>query len=139
VLGLIAFGERSGYDLARLAENSVAHLWTPSQSQIYKTLPRLVASATRSSATKRSATGRATLQHGISRARDARLDRRDRRRNRIRRGRERPNSGDQQLVVHSTNLDWSASRDASAGVPRGCATLGDEAGFTAASARGLRP
>jgi PadR family transcriptional regulator AphA len=43
VLGLIAFGERSGYDLARLAEVSVAHLWTPSQSQIYKTLPRLVA------------------------------------------------------------------------------------------------
>jgi PadR family transcriptional regulator AphA len=43
VLGLIAFGERSGYDLARLAEDSVAHLWTPSQSQIYKTLPRLVA------------------------------------------------------------------------------------------------
>jgi PadR family transcriptional regulator AphA len=44
VLGLIAFGERSGYDLARLAENSVAHIWTPSQSQIYKTLPALVAS-----------------------------------------------------------------------------------------------
>jgi PadR family transcriptional regulator, regulatory protein AphA len=43
VLGLVAFGERSGYDLARLAENSVEHLWTPSQSQIYKTLPRLVA------------------------------------------------------------------------------------------------
>jgi PadR family transcriptional regulator, regulatory protein AphA len=43
VLGLVAFGERSGYDLARLAEESVAHLWTPSQSQIYKTLPRLVA------------------------------------------------------------------------------------------------
>jgi len=43
VLGLIAFGERSGYDLARLAEHSVEHLWTPSQSQIYKTLPRLVA------------------------------------------------------------------------------------------------
>jgi PadR family transcriptional regulator, regulatory protein AphA len=42
VLGLVAFGERSGYDLARLASNSVAHLWTPSQSQIYKTLPRLV-------------------------------------------------------------------------------------------------
>jgi DNA-binding PadR family transcriptional regulator len=41
VLGLLAFGERSGYDLARLAETSVAHLWTPSQSQIYKTLPRL--------------------------------------------------------------------------------------------------
>jgi PadR family transcriptional regulator AphA len=42
VLGLVAFGERSGYDLARLAEDSVAHLWMPSQSQIYKTLPRLV-------------------------------------------------------------------------------------------------
>jgi PadR family transcriptional regulator AphA len=44
VLGLLAFGERSGYDLALLAEDSVAHLWTPSRSQIYKTLPRLVAS-----------------------------------------------------------------------------------------------
>jgi PadR family transcriptional regulator AphA len=43
VLGLVAFGERSGYELARLAERSVAHVWTPSQSQIYKTLPRLVA------------------------------------------------------------------------------------------------
>jgi DNA-binding PadR family transcriptional regulator len=42
VLGLVAFGERSGYDLARLAMDSVAHLWTPSKSQIYKTLPRLV-------------------------------------------------------------------------------------------------
>jgi PadR family transcriptional regulator, regulatory protein AphA len=42
VLGLIAFGERSGYDLSRLAAKSVEHLWTPSQSQIYKTLPRLV-------------------------------------------------------------------------------------------------
>jgi PadR family transcriptional regulator, regulatory protein AphA len=43
MLGLLAFGERSGYDLARLAEDSVAHLWTPSRSQIYKVLPRLVA------------------------------------------------------------------------------------------------
>jgi DNA-binding PadR family transcriptional regulator len=43
VLGLLAFGERSGYDLARLAEESVAHIWTPSRSQIYKVLPRLVA------------------------------------------------------------------------------------------------
>lgn len=42
ILGLVAFGPRSGYDLARLAEDSVEHLWTPSQSQIYKTLPRLV-------------------------------------------------------------------------------------------------
>jgi len=43
VLGLAAFGEASGYDLARLAASSVAHIWTPSQSQIYKTLPRLAA------------------------------------------------------------------------------------------------
>ena len=42
VLGLVAFGERSGYELSRLAAKSVGHLWTPSQSQIYKTLPRLV-------------------------------------------------------------------------------------------------
>jgi PadR family transcriptional regulator AphA len=44
VLGLVAFGERSGYDLALLAEDTVQHLWTPSRSQIYKTLPSLVAS-----------------------------------------------------------------------------------------------
>jgi PadR family transcriptional regulator AphA len=43
VLGLLALGERSGYDLAKLAEESVAYLWTPSRSQIYKVLPRLVA------------------------------------------------------------------------------------------------
>jgi PadR family transcriptional regulator AphA len=43
VLGLVAFGERSGYDLAMLAEDTVQHLWTPSRSQIYKTLPALVA------------------------------------------------------------------------------------------------
>jgi DNA-binding PadR family transcriptional regulator len=43
VLGLVAFGEASGYDLARLAASGVAHIWTPSQSQIYKTLPRLAA------------------------------------------------------------------------------------------------
>jgi PadR family transcriptional regulator AphA len=44
VLGLLAFGERSGYDLAREAETTIAYLWTPSRSQIYKVLPRLVAS-----------------------------------------------------------------------------------------------
>lgn len=42
VLGLVAFGERSGYELGLLAERSIEHLWTPSRSQIYKTLPRLV-------------------------------------------------------------------------------------------------
>jgi len=44
VLGLLATGgERSGYELAKLAERGVAYLWTPSRSQIYKVLPRLVA------------------------------------------------------------------------------------------------
>jgi PadR family transcriptional regulator AphA len=43
VLGLLAFGRRSGYDLRRLAEQSVGDIWTPSRSQIYKVLPRLVA------------------------------------------------------------------------------------------------
>jgi DNA-binding PadR family transcriptional regulator len=44
VLGLLAMaGERSGYELAKLAEQSIAYLWTPSRSQIYKVLPRLVA------------------------------------------------------------------------------------------------
>ena len=32
-----------GYELAKLAETGVAYLWTPSRSQIYKVLPRLVA------------------------------------------------------------------------------------------------
>jgi PadR family transcriptional regulator, regulatory protein AphA len=44
VLGLLAMaGERSGYELAKLAERGIAYLWTPSRSQIYKVLPRLVA------------------------------------------------------------------------------------------------
>jgi PadR family transcriptional regulator, regulatory protein AphA len=42
VLGLVALQPGSGYDLARLAEHSVGYLWTPSRSQIYKILPRLV-------------------------------------------------------------------------------------------------
>jgi DNA-binding PadR family transcriptional regulator/dienelactone hydrolase len=42
ILGLIAFGERSGYDLAQGAERSVGAMWAPSRSQIYKVLPRLV-------------------------------------------------------------------------------------------------
>jgi PadR family transcriptional regulator AphA len=43
VLGLLAYGERSGYELAQIASRTVAYLWTPSRSQIYKVLPRLVA------------------------------------------------------------------------------------------------
>ncbi|HSP71905.1 MAG TPA: PadR family transcriptional regulator [Gaiellaceae bacterium] len=43
VLGLLAFGESSGYDLARAAARSIGYMWAPSRSQIYKVLPRLVA------------------------------------------------------------------------------------------------
>jgi DNA-binding PadR family transcriptional regulator len=43
VLGLLAFGETSGYDLARAAARSIGYMWAPSRSQIYKVLPRLVA------------------------------------------------------------------------------------------------
>ncbi len=43
VLGLLAERERSGYELAKLAEEGLAYLWTPSQSQIYKVLRRLAA------------------------------------------------------------------------------------------------
>lgn len=43
VLGLLATGERSGYDLARSAARSIDYMGAPSRSQIYKVLPRLVA------------------------------------------------------------------------------------------------
>lgn len=42
VLGLLAFGESSGYDLDRSARRSIDYMWAPSRSQIYKVLPRLV-------------------------------------------------------------------------------------------------
>lgn len=42
VLGLLALeGEQSGYDLLRLAQGSVAHVWAPAKSQLYATLRRL--------------------------------------------------------------------------------------------------
>ena len=42
VLGLLALeGERSGYDLLRLAHGSVGHVWSPAKSQLYATLRRL--------------------------------------------------------------------------------------------------
>jgi PadR family transcriptional regulator AphA len=43
VLGLLAFGESSGYDLAAAARRSIDYMWAPSRSQIYKVMPRLVA------------------------------------------------------------------------------------------------
>jgi DNA-binding PadR family transcriptional regulator len=44
VLGLLADGERSGYDLRRCIEGSVGYFWAPARSQIYAVLPRLVGS-----------------------------------------------------------------------------------------------
>lgn len=42
VLGLLTWGEQSGYDLRKLADRSVGYFWTPAKSRIYATLPRLV-------------------------------------------------------------------------------------------------
>jgi PadR family transcriptional regulator, regulatory protein AphA len=42
VLGLLAEGERSGYDLLKRAERSVGYIWSPAKSQLYAMLPRLV-------------------------------------------------------------------------------------------------
>jgi DNA-binding PadR family transcriptional regulator len=42
VLGLLAERDRSGYDLLKRAEGSVAHMWAPAKSQLYAVLPRLV-------------------------------------------------------------------------------------------------
>jgi len=42
VLGLLAIeGERTGYDLLKLARRSVAHVWAPAKSHLYAVLPRL--------------------------------------------------------------------------------------------------
>jgi DNA-binding PadR family transcriptional regulator len=43
ILGLLSFGEKSGYELLRFADRSVGFMWAPAKSQIYKVLPRLAA------------------------------------------------------------------------------------------------
>jgi DNA-binding PadR family transcriptional regulator len=35
VLGLLTYGERSGYDLTKLVEQSIGFFFTPAKSQIY--------------------------------------------------------------------------------------------------------
>jgi DNA-binding PadR family transcriptional regulator len=42
VLGLLASGEQSGYDLKKRADSSVGYFWAPTKSRIYAILPRLV-------------------------------------------------------------------------------------------------
>lgn len=41
-LGLLAEGQRSGYDLLKRAEESVGYMWAPAKTQLYAVLPRLV-------------------------------------------------------------------------------------------------
>jgi DNA-binding PadR family transcriptional regulator len=42
VLALLAIeGERSGYDLLRLVQGAIAHVWSPARSGLYAVLPRL--------------------------------------------------------------------------------------------------
>jgi PadR family transcriptional regulator AphA len=43
ILGLLTFGEMSGYDLTKFVDRSVGHFMTPAKSQIYSELRRLVA------------------------------------------------------------------------------------------------
>lgn len=43
LLGLLSLGPRSGYDLKKLVEESIAHFWNESYGQIYPTLRRLEA------------------------------------------------------------------------------------------------
>ena len=42
ILGLVARGERSGYDLLKTIEGGVGFFWTPAKSQLYALLPKLV-------------------------------------------------------------------------------------------------
>ena len=43
MLALLAIeGERSGYDLLKLVERNIAHVWAPARTQLYAVLPRLV-------------------------------------------------------------------------------------------------
>jgi PadR family transcriptional regulator, regulatory protein AphA len=43
VLALLGMeGERSAYDLVKLVEKSIAHIWSPARSGLYAVLPRLV-------------------------------------------------------------------------------------------------
>src|SRR5258706_467188 len=57
VLALLAIeGENSGYDLAKLAQKSIAHIWSPARSGLYAVLPRLErAGLARSRAVRQSA------------------------------------------------------------------------------------
>ena len=42
MLGLLSFGEHSGYELKKAAEAGVGYVWTAAKSHVYAVLPRLV-------------------------------------------------------------------------------------------------
>jgi DNA-binding PadR family transcriptional regulator len=42
LLGLLHWGELSGYDLQKSVAGSVGYFWSPAKTQIYEVLPRLV-------------------------------------------------------------------------------------------------
>jgi PadR family transcriptional regulator AphA len=42
VLGMLSFGERSGYELKKVAEAGVGYVWTAAKSHVYAVLPNLV-------------------------------------------------------------------------------------------------
>ncbi|MEA2750038.1 MAG: Transcriptional regulator PadR-like family, partial [Myxococcales bacterium] len=37
-LGVLAEGERSGYDLVKLARKAIGHIWAPAKTQLYAVL-----------------------------------------------------------------------------------------------------
>ena len=43
MLGLLSYGEHSGYEIKKAAERSIGYVWTPAKSHLYAVLPRLVA------------------------------------------------------------------------------------------------
>ena len=52
VLALLAIeGERSGYDLLKLVQQAIGHVWSPARSGLYAVLPRLVRDGLASSRT----------------------------------------------------------------------------------------
>jgi PadR family transcriptional regulator, regulatory protein AphA len=42
VLGLLSFGESSGYEMKKAVERGVGYVWTAAKSHVYAVLPRLV-------------------------------------------------------------------------------------------------
>jgi PadR family transcriptional regulator, regulatory protein AphA len=75
VLALLAIeGERSGYDLMKLVQQAIAHVWSPARSGLYAVLPRLVASGCASRRTKTQTTRPDKQLYEITAAGRAALD-----------------------------------------------------------------